>query len=435
MARTKKTRRQQDAQRERFQRSPGRRGRSSGAAEIAVIGPITRLSRRSPRGKTEAAAVSTPPRSKTARTTAVPSSVPGKGGQKKVVDPAESSEKATRRAPKRNLDVAKALATPGKGKSPPPAKRTRQSRKYQCGLKRQKKGGNANSPSLPIGGSDDGDESWSGSEEGTGKKKSPVHPVRDQIPDQTLKPKSMKAAKSKTIPSQNEEKKVDRRMLKSTKDGVMKEKVFDKPFDHTKPPQIQFDEYNPWSPNHHHPLISIVEATGRETTNGKKQTLSQQKGWRSAAISVPFSSWSQSVISAADRKSFVRIPPFGVCIPYYVSCTPNWYVPNPLYTLFSYDFDDIPLIRCFPIVINGRFWGCTQISHENLDIPPFRWFLDGPDICKFFLLCIGLFSMSTTIYPLFACNLLFFGYTSHPFYFKVYPNSASYSRYTRILDA
>ena len=217
MARTKKTRRQQEAQRESFQRSPGRRGRSSGAVEISVIGPITRMSRRSKRGKSEEAAVPTPPRSKTARTTAVPSSVPGKGCQKKVGDIFQSSEKATRRPPKRNVDGATASATPRKGKSSPPAKRTRQSRKNPCGQKKQKKAGKKNSPTLSIGGSDDGDESWSGSEEGTGKKKSPVHPVRDQIPDPTLKPKSMKAAKSKTIPSQNEEKKVDRRMLKSTK--------------------------------------------------------------------------------------------------------------------------------------------------------------------------------------------------------------------------
>ena len=142
------------------------------------------------------------------------------------------------------------------------------------------------------------------------KKKSPVDPVPDQIADPTLKHNTMKEANSKSVlglefgtrTSKNEEKKVDRRMLKSTKDGVSKAHVFDKPFDHSGPPKDQFDEYNPLSDNRHHPLISVVEATGRETTAAKRQTLSNLKGWRSGAISVPFLSWSQSVIRAADCK-------------------------------------------------------------------------------------------------------------------------------------
>ena len=270
--------------------------------KTAAPGPISRMSTRSSRGKTDTAAVSAPTRATTARTSAVPSPVSGKAGKKKVVETAQSSQRATTRATKRNSDVAMAVATPGKGKAAPPAKRTRKPRKHPCGLKRQIERGNAKSPSLPIKGSDDGDEDWSGSEEGTVKKKPPIDPVPDPIADPTLQHKTMKEANSRTVPSKNEEKKVDRRMLKITKDGVSPKHVFDKPFDHNKPPKKQFDEYNPLSRNLHHPLISIIEATGRSTTNGKAKTLSMQKGWQSAALSAPFLSWSQSVISAADRK-------------------------------------------------------------------------------------------------------------------------------------
>ena len=38
----------------------------------------------------------------------------------------------------------------------------------------------ANKPKQQIEASEDGDESWTGSEEGTVKKKSPVDPVPDQ---------------------------------------------------------------------------------------------------------------------------------------------------------------------------------------------------------------------------------------------------------------
>ena len=160
----------------------------------------------------------------------------------------------------------------------------------------------ANKPKQQIEASEDGDKSWTGSEEGTVKKKCPGDPVPEQIDDPALKNTTVKMAISKTVPSKTKEKKEDGRMLKRTKDGVLKLHIYDKKYDHKSPPKVQFDKYNPFSPNLHHPLVSVIEATGRETIDGKRQTLSMQKGWRSCAISVPYEFWPQSVIPTDDCK-------------------------------------------------------------------------------------------------------------------------------------
>ena len=89
--------------------------------------------------------------------------------------------------------------------------------------------------------------------------------------------------------------------------------------------------------------------------------------------------------------------------------------------------------------------------HIKLDIPPFRWFLDVPDIRKFSMLCIGLFCMSITIYPLFAFSLpflriylpsvffqglpqFFIIFTVYPYsvglYFEIYPLFGCYVQCT-----
>ena len=129
-----------------------------------------------------------------------------------------------------------------------------------------------------------------------------MNPVPDQIADLALKKKTAKKANNKTVPSKNEEKKEDGRMLKSTKDGVLKLHIYDKKYDHNSPPKVKFDEYNPFSRNKHHPLCTILKSTGDLVIGGKTQGLSSQKGWRSCAMSVLYEFWPQSVVPADDCK-------------------------------------------------------------------------------------------------------------------------------------
>ena len=80
---------------------------------------------------------------------------------------------------------------------------------------------------------DESDGSWSGAEEGKGKKKPSVKVVHAQIVDQAAQKKSTEKAKSeKIVPAQKEEQKEDGRMLKSTKEqtskGLLKQVVFEK---------------------------------------------------------------------------------------------------------------------------------------------------------------------------------------------------------------
>ena len=131
MAWTKKTKRELQDQRQNFQSSIGRRGRSGGLAKTYMPGPIARRSRRFSRGATGAVAVSPHTTSKTARTPSVPSSVSGEASIKKFGETTTFSQGSTPRATKRKSDDGVGGRTPGKGKAPPLAKRTRKSRKNQ----------------------------------------------------------------------------------------------------------------------------------------------------------------------------------------------------------------------------------------------------------------------------------------------------------------
>ena len=56
-----------------------------------------------------------------------------------------------------------------------------------------------------------------------------------------------------------------------------KKVVLDKKFDHAAAIKRQFEEYDPYSRNLHHPLLTILEATGALIVKGKLKGISENK--------------------------------------------------------------------------------------------------------------------------------------------------------------
>ena len=146
------------------------------------------------------------------------------------------------------------------------------------------------------------DGSWSGSpDEGKEKKKPSVSEVHEHIVDRASKTKSTKKTKSTNImPAQNEEQKEDQNILKSTRDqtlkGLRKQVVLDKKFVHALTVKEQFDAYDPFGLNVHHPLRTVLESTGPLIVGGERKGFSSHKGWRNCALCVPFKDWATSVL-------------------------------------------------------------------------------------------------------------------------------------------